>query len=189
MIQVHQVQQGSDAWAKLRHDRYTGTGAHKLLSFSGAVKVVGGVVSSYALNEITGFGGNFYTKRGHLLEDEAIDIYQDITGISVDRPGFVTNDRFPSCGYSPDGLTSDLVVEVKCFNEERQHKIAKNGIPIAILAQIHFGMLISGKKRAVLLLYNPKLPDKEALIILPVKANRNIENNFKRILGSRKATA
>lgn len=173
MITVHQVTQGTDEWQELRRDRYTGSNAGKLLKF-GAIK--------YALTETGSFGGNYYTKRGHILEDEAIELYEVITGGQVLRPGFVTNSKFPLCGYSPDGIDGQTLLEVKCFNEERHAVIAKGEIPFSILAQIHFGLLITGLREARLILYNPDLDPTLALKILPVKANRNIENNFKRIL-------
>lgn len=182
MITIHQVEQGSDAWLELRRDLYTGNNADKLLSFSESKKIIDGVVSSYALNEITGFRGNFYTKRGHLLEDEAIEIYEAITKTAVDRPGFVTNDRFPTCGYSPDGLAPAPLIEIKCFTEEKHMKLIDGNIPLKILAQIHFGMLITERPFAHLIPYNPKLDDKMAFKIITIKTNRKIQNNFKRIL-------
>lgn len=64
-----------------------------------------------------------------------------------------------------------------------------------ILAQIHFGQLIWEKRGARLLIYNPNFAKKElngspnpnydpkkALKVIDVKYNRNIQNNFKRIL-------
>jgi hypothetical protein len=43
-------------------------------------------------------------------------------------------------------------------------------------------MLICERKFAKLVLYNPKLEPKKALIIIPIIANRTIKANFKRIL-------
>ncbi len=187
MIHVHDIEQGSPAWLKLRENLYTGTGAEKLLAYAGQIKIINGVASSYALTEITGFTGNFYTRRGHILEDEALELYSSITGHRVDTPGFITNDGFPSCGYSPDGHDADLaaILEVKCFKEDKHLAMFDGAIPIKILAQIYFGMFIWNKRRARLIIYNPDLEDPaKCFKIIEIKYNRNIMNNFKRKLST-----
>jgi hypothetical protein len=197
MIKVHDVEQGSPEWHALRSGKYTGANADKLLAYASQIKVVNGVASSYAITEITGFGGNFFTRRGHQLEDEALELYATITGHRVSRPGFVTNDDYTDCGYSPDGHDDGLEIplEVKCFEETKHLRMYKGDVSMKILAQIHFGQLIWEKHGARLLIYNPNFAKKElngppnpnydprkAFKIIDVKYNRNIQNNFKRIL-------
>lgn len=184
MIQIHDLEQGTDAWHDLRSGKYTGSNADKLLAHATQVKIVDGVATKYALTEITGFGGNFYTRRGHILEDEALELYQAICGAKIARPGFVTNSAFPSCGYSPDGLCDDRTIECKAFNEAKHMKMLAGDIPLKVLAQCHFGMLICGKKLCDLLIYNPDLDAEVAFKIIPIKFNRDIANNFKRILAT-----
>lgn len=174
MIHVHEITQGTDDWHKIREGKFTGSTAYKLLGSFGA--------SEYARARQSSFAGNYYTKRGHVLEDEAIELYEQIQKTTVDRPGFVTNDLYPECGYSPDGIDGQYLLEVKCFGEKPHMEILGNGIPVKILAQIHFGMLICEKKLARLILYNPELEAREAFWIIDVPFSRNINNNFKRIL-------
>jgi YqaJ-like viral recombinase domain len=181
MVTIHSVPQGSDSWHALRAGKYTGSNAWKLLRY-GAI--------DYALTEQSSFNGNFYTKRGHILEDEAIELYEAITGRHVERPGFVTNDEFPSCGYSPDGLDLTPTLEVKAFNIEKHLRIINGDIPFEVLAQVHFGLLICDRSCANLLPYNPDVENpKEAFKIITIKRNRNIINNFKRILRKEPAHA
>lgn len=173
-IIFHQTAQGSNAWHEARQGKFTGSNAHKLLGSFGA--------SEYAKAIQSTFKGNFHTKRGHILEEEAIELYEKIKHQHVDRPGFVTNTDFPNCLYSPDGLTDSLVIEVKCFGEAPHMKLFNGDIDIKILAQIHFGMMICGKKAAQLIIYNPELDAKLAFKIIDISFNRKINNNFKRIL-------
>lgn len=188
MIQLHDVEQGTDAWQELRAKLYTGSNADKLFSYSGQVKIVDGVVSAYALTEITGFGGNFFTERGHMLEDEAIDLYQQIkknTGIRFangHKVGFVTNSKYPSCGYSPDDLYHDRTIECKAFNEVKHMKMYGGDIPLKVLAQCYFGMIICGVKICDLIIYNPSLEAKYAFKIVTIRWNPKIAANLKRIL-------
>lgn len=173
MITVHDVEQGTPEWHELRTGRYTGSNAHKLLRYG---------ARPYSLTESSEFKGNFHTKRGHVLEDEAIEFYEIITKSKVQRPGFITNDLYPECGYSPDGMHDPILLEVKCFNETKHLTINKTAIPLEIMAQIHFGFLITELRKARLILYHPKLDPKLALKIIDIKANPAILSNFKRIL-------
>lgn len=201
MITVHWIDQSSDEWLRMRRDLYTGSNADKLLAYATRIKLVNGVARGYALNEITGFQGNFHTRRGHMLEDEAIELYVEITGHEVIRPGFVTNSKWPGCGFSPDAfcVTCDVPLEVKAFDDDKHLKLinAKDmlDIPPKITGQIYFGQFIWEKKGGKLLPYNPRFAKKEidgvpnpkydpikAFKIIPIKYNRNIMSNFKKVI-------
>lgn len=187
MITIHDCIQGTPEWHALRSGLYTGSNAHKLLRY-GAVE--------YARTEQSSFGGNFFTRRGHQLEDEAISLFETITGQHVDRPGFVTNDDFPNAGYSPDGLGADFTNEVKAFNIKRHLQLIEGDIPFEILAQIHFGLAICDKAYCNFTPYNPEFAKRElngapnpyydpkkAFKIIRIDYKRSIANNFKRLLG------
>ena len=176
MIAEHQVTQGSEAWLQARIGRFTGSNAYKLLGSFGA--------SEYAKAIEQSFKGNFYTKRGATLEPQAIELYERITKTKVSTCGFVTNSKYPTALYSPDALTDTLVIEVKCFNEQGHSDIAKGDIPLKVLAQIYFGMLITERKAAHLVIYNPDLDAKDAFKIIPIKYNPAIQANFRRILNT-----
>lgn len=180
MIKIHEVEQGGETWHELRDGKYTGSNAHKLLKF-GAIK--------YSLTETNNFKGNYYTKRGHILEDEALEIYEAINGRRVLRHGFITNSDFPTCGYSPDGIDEAILLEVKCFNQKKHLDMVAGEIPFSILAQIHFGLLICGLREARLIIYNPELEAGKAYKAIAIKGNRNIQNNFKAILSEERAVA
>lgn len=211
MITLHDVEQGSEEWDALRADFYTGTSAEKVLEHSTKTKYVNGVSTPYAVNIASTFKGNFYTKRGHALEDEAIDLLQAITkevGIRLEsgrKVGFVTNSKFQKCGYSPDDLYPDHTVEVKAFNKEKHLQLINGNIPFKILAQIHYGMLICGVKFCHFIPYNPDFAKKQLVIdgelvdnpdydpkkafkIITIKYNPKIAANFKRVLAAPKAT-
>lgn len=173
MVTTHDVEQGSEEWHAAREGKYTGSNAAKLLKYG---------ARAYSKTERSGFTGSFWTKRGHMLETEAIELYERITGTKVDRPGYVTNDKFPDCLYSPDGLQEKTVLEVKCFDESRHLRLSAGDIPLEIQAQIHFGMLICERSSGRLILYNPKLEPKKALKIIEIPARPAIAANFKKIL-------
>jgi hypothetical protein len=170
MVTIHDIEQGTPEWHALREGKYTGSSADRLLLY-GAI--------DYSLTQASGFGGSFATRRGHLLEDEAIELYDVIHDVTTDRPGFVTNSKFPTCGYSPDGFDGDTLLEVKCFKDDKHMEIVGGNVPFKVLAQIHFGLLITEKKRARLIAYNPRLDAESALWIIDIKRNPAIARNFR----------
>lgn len=189
-IHYHYVEQGSEQWLKDREGKFTGSNAARLLSSFGA--------GTWALNAVGGntFKGNFYTKRGHLLEDEAILLYNQIRGVTVEHCGYVTNDKFQYALYSPDGFLPDRTVEVKAFNPKKHLAMVKS-LSIEIKAQSHFGQLILERKLTDVILYCPQpkdwdeatqgkfpVPIDKQLVIIPIKYDRSINSNFKRILES-----
>ena len=173
MIQIHQVQQTSSEWLELRAGKYTGANAHKLLKFG---------TIDYSLTEVSSFKGNYWTERAHLLEAQAIEIYEGALSVTVDRPGFVTNSKFPKSGYSPDALRPDRTIEVKNFDKEQHLKLLGGEISLEIMAQIQYGMLICEKKLCDLVPYNPDLKVGEAFRIITVKAQPKVLANFRKIL-------
>ena len=197
VITYHDVEQGSEQWIRDREGKYTGSNAHKLLGNIGILE--------YAKAEDSGFTGNFHTKRGHLLEPKALAIYEKVRDVVVQHTGYITNSLFPNCLYSPDGYTDDVIQEVKCFSKKRHLEIwnAKSWleIDIKITAQIHYGMLITGRRLAHLVIYNPHFAKKEfedengfkmdnpdydpkkAFKIIPIRYDKTIADNFKKKLG------
>jgi hypothetical protein len=170
MITIHKVEQGTPEWLELRAGKHTGSSAYRLLR---------GYTDP---PQESTFGGNFWTKRGHILEDEALELYEAITKQTVTRPGFVTNENWPLCGYSPDALTDDFVVEVKCFSDKRHMKLYNGDIPLTVMAQIYFGMLICERKAARLVIYNPDLGPKQAFKIIKIPFKRAVKSNLMEML-------
>lgn len=169
------LKQGSEEWLSLRKNKITGTGAYTLLKDDSLERAL-------KSNDDNSFKGNYYTKRGHVLEDESVEIYESIHNVKVENVGFVTNDKYPIAGYSPDGLVgNDGILECKSFIEEH-HLANAESIDAKIVAQIQFGLLITERKWATLLLYNPELDVEKAFIQIDVPRNEIILNRLKNLL-------
>jgi hypothetical protein len=166
MIKKHNVKQRSPEWFALREGLYTGSTAYLLLE--GKLDQARATKASFA---------KFHAWRGQELENEAVELYERIKKLDVEHVGFVTNDKYPNCGYSPDGLTKLKLIEVKCFNAKRHGEIT-----FQILAQIQFGMMITEKKKTDVIFYNPELEPDKALIIRNVDRDEKVIKNFERQL-------
>lgn len=185
MITIHDVEQGTEEWQQLRAGRFTGSSAHKLLKYG---------ARAYSMTEASDFAGTFHTKRGHLLEDEAIEVYEAVNKREVQRPGFITNDKYPSAGYSPDGIDANggatilnpraVLLENKSFSEEKHLALVtgKMPVPLEILAQIQFGLLISGLRLARLIMYHPKVDPTLAYKVFEFKRRLAVQQRFKELL-------
>lgn len=172
MLSLHGVTQGSPEWHTLRSGRVTASNAHKLLSRG----------KEEAMKPQMAFSGNFYTERGHRLEDEAIELYEAIINMTVARVGFITNDKYPDCGYSPDGILPDRLIEVKAFNGKK-HTESYMNIPSEVLAQVHFGLMITELPVAVLIFYNPDIdPIEDNFLLKVIGRDQKIIENFERRL-------
>lgn len=167
MITYHKVKQGTPEWLKLREDLWTGSKAIRLLQ-------------GKSMPRDDNWGGNAATKRGSLLEAIAIQEYERETKHFVSRPGFVTNSVYPNAGYSPDGIDKRTLLEVKCFNGERHKALVRGDIPLEVLVQIYFGMIITGLRKAKLLAFNPE--EKQQLVIIDIKYDKAIGSNIRKKL-------
>lgn len=167
MIVYHDVEQGSDEWLELRKGLWTGSKALRLLEGKSMPK-------DYV------WGGNNATRRGHALESVAIREYEREYKTKVSRPGFVTNTVYPNAGYSPDGIDGNWLLECKALNGIRHEELVAEKIPLIYMVQIYFGMIITGKRKARLLAFNPEY--EKQLTVIEVKYYKLIGDNIRKKL-------
>lgn len=166
MIVFHAVKQGTEAWRIIRRGIWTGSVAIRLLQ-------------GKAMPREYAFEGNDATKRGTLLEIASIREYERKYRRAVARPGFITNSVYPNAGYSPDGIDGGWLLESKSFNGERHEALVRGDIPLEVRVQILFGMIITGKRKARLLAYNPDVVGKEELTVIEITYDKLIGNNIR----------
>lgn len=171
MIIYHDVEQGSPEWLALRENLWTGSKAIRLLQ-------------GKSMPRETDWAGNKHTKRGKILETVAIREYERRYQTKVRRPGFVTNSAYPNAGYSPDGIdgskTHGWLLEIKAFNGDKHEELAAGKIPLEVLVQIYFGMIVTGLREARLLAINPE--SEEQLTVIYISYDKQIGNNIRRKL-------
>lgn len=162
MIVYHDVEQGSPAWKLLRAPLWTGTTVIRLLQ--------GKMFRPPA-------DSDFVHRRGHALEAVAIREYERKYRTKVQRPGFVTNTVYTNAGYSPDGIDHAWLLECKAFEGVRHEDLVAEKIPLTVLVQILFGMIITGKRKARLLAFNPE--NEQQLVVIEIKYERRIGDNIR----------
>lgn len=167
MIIYHDVEQGSPEWLKLRKDLWTGSKAMRLLQ-------------GKPMPRDYEWDGNDSTRRGHALEVAAVREYKRKYRRKVERPGFVTNSVYTNAGYSPDGIDGGWLLECKALNGLRHEALVKKEIPIEYLCQVYLGMIITGKRKARLLAFNPE--NEEQLVVIEIGYDRAIGDNIRKKL-------
>lgn len=167
MIIWHEVLQGSKAWKRMREGLWTGTTAIRLLQ-------------GKKLLPDSNWGGNDATRRGQALEVACIREYERKYRTKVQRPGFVTNSIYSNAGFSPDGIDGAWLLECKALNGVRHEDLAAGKIPLQYLVQVLFGMIITGKRKARLLAFNPEYEDQ--LTVLEITYDKIIGNNIRKKL-------
>ena len=179
------IEQGSQEWLELREDKVTCSNAYDLLVRGPLFCMKKNRTAATRLTP----NGNSYADRGHAIEADVKRLFNNTmaqSGYEIADFTFMTNDFFPSAGYSPDGLIVDgdgdsnfcnfIPVEVKAYNDvttnprtgetRTPNKHIKavesfDNVPINAQCQVQMEMLLTGADRMFLLLANPECVDKE----------------------------
>ena len=116
---------------------------------------------------------------GKILEEEALPGYEFQTGERIARVGLITTDD-GRIGCSPDGLIGDDGgIEVKCPAIKTAVKYLLNGeLPKDYAAQVHGGMLVTGRKWWRFVCYCRNFPS----LILTVQRDEEIQSKLSEAL-------
>jgi len=168
-MKIHDVEQRSEAWYRLRAGKPTASEFSKIVTSTGdPSKSASGYAITLAVELFAGkpldaWEGNNWTERGREMEDEAIRLYEFANDTAVEKIGFVTNDM-ETMGCSPDGFVGDKgLVEIKALKAENHAKTIiyyqKNGkCPPDYIQQTQGQLMICGRQWADLVFYHPELP-------------------------------
>lgn len=167
-MRIIELEQNTDAWIKYRSDKVTASNAITLLTK--------GKDAAIQKNNQK-FGGNFWTERGHLLEVEALDLYEQIKGVKLQRGPVVENDDFKDAASSHDGIDMANItnIESKSFGKSKHLSIETvDDLPAEVIAQVNFQMMISLMPKTIVILYHPKVDPKLAFKMIEVLPDRKI---------------
>jgi len=97
-------------------------------------------------------------------------------GDSQEIPFIYTDDM--RCGYSPDGLTDTGLVEIKCPHASENHlKTVFDGfIKPEYIAQMQFGMWVSGRDYCDFVSYDPRIIRTTNLCTIRVEKDNEIQD-------------
>lgn len=109
-------------------------------------------------------------ERGMALEPDAYAAYEAETGRLVQSVGFVMHDDLLT-GCSPDGLTFEGVIEIKCPKAATHLEYLRDGLPGKYLLQIQHSLWITGAAWGDFVSYHPAFPPEVRLKVTRVLAS------------------
>lgn len=167
-MKIHNVEQGSQAWFDLRLGVPSASRFKDLLTNTGKPSASSKPYMHELLAErLSGkrFDGfdTFHMKRGRDLEPEAADVFSFQKDLVCREIGFVTNDDI-TVGCSPDRLTEDSGLEIKCPMHTTHIKYLldyKNdgAMPSEYYAQVQGTMWLMDFQDYWFMSYHPDLPN------------------------------
>ena len=187
-------EQKSTAWFEERRGKFTASEFFKLMTSGrgkdqlfGATALdyidekVDEIITSGDLNDFGSFAGNKATEWGEYWEGPAREKFTEKTGIEVIEVGFIQIEE--RLGGSPDGITEDAIVEIKCpfasknhtanlflrdqFDLKAEHK--------EYYIQMQVNMLAANKKKGYFISYDPrKLQPSLSLKIIEVQIDEDM---------------
>lgn len=198
------IEQGTQEWLDLREGKITCSNAKTLLYRGKKACLDANRRAAGRLRP----NGNSYAERGHVVEAEAKEEFNNIIaerGLRILDCTFVTNSDFPEAGYSPDGLIVDMnddapcefiPLEVKAYNDwvERNGERVYVGkhtkavedfknVPMDAYYQMQMEMLMVNAPMVFLLLANPDCDDETKKVKLwEVKRDEMVINRLREIL-------
>ncbi len=109
MRQELDIKQNTPEWLESRQNNMTGSNAIVLLT--------DGLECAIAKNTGGSFTGNFWTARGHILEEECVELYEAIYDTKLLRIGVVRDTKYKNAQCSPDAedISIDALIEIKCL--------------------------------------------------------------------------
>lgn len=101
---------------------------------------------------------SFDMERGIELEADARRLYEARTGILLEQVGFIEHDELMA-GCSPDGLTADGIIDLKCPKAATHLEYLKDGLPNVYHLQLLHGLWLTGRTWAEMVSYHPAFPE------------------------------
>jgi hypothetical protein len=185
-MKIHNVEQGTDEWHKLRLGKFTASDGQAIATNGKGLETL---CFEKVAEIFTGKTKDPYTnadmERGKELEEMARNSYEIETGIVVKRIGFVELTEYIGC--SPDGtIGEDGLQEIKCKNDANYARYAfERKIDKDHYWQMQMQMYCMDRKWCDYVVFNPNFVEKSIII---ERVERNDEEIKKLIEGLEKGT-
>ena len=161
-MKIINCDQRSDEWFKARLGLWTASFFDKAITSTGKPSTSANAVNNKLVAElIIGEPEETFTnaamERGKELEAEAIEFLNFTHGYDFADVGFC--DSTKGYGASPDALSNDIGLELKCPLAHTHVQYLSDGkLPTKYVAQVQGQMLVTGFKKWVFCSYHPDFP-------------------------------
>ena len=180
---IHQIEQNTDEWLELRRGKITASNFGTVMANYG--KAFGNPALQYAMriaiesktNRSIETYKNEWMERGIEMEQDARDLYSDMTFTDVLPGGFAEAAPF---GASADGLSGDGLIEIKSVKYNTHfERLINGGFDTSYQWQIRGQMWLYDKPWCDFVSYCPDFPVNKQLYIFRVDRNAEEEEKLK----------
>ena len=115
-------------------------------------------------------------KRGRILEPKVLEQVAAKTGLILEKTGLLLSESFPIFGASPDAITSEYVIEVKCptSNQSKERYISSTGtVGKKVFAQIQLQMAMANRTKGLLCVASADFEESGDVQIIQVDFDKN----------------
>tara|TARA_R110001592_G_scaffold144715_2_gene368035 strand:- start:335 stop:961 length:627 start_codon:yes stop_codon:yes gene_type:complete len=173
---VKNLEQRTEEWKQIRKGSIGGTRV-KMVMAKNNLPLIDELIAEKHTDLIEENYINDAMQRGIDLEPFAIKEFEELSETKVDTFGLVTNEKFPGCHLSPDGLVLDVTgvpmfgVEVKCPSTKKHVEyIRTNRVPAEYKYQVyHYFTICDTISSMFFVSYDPRF---EARPVHMVQLNR-----------------
>ena len=186
---THNIEQRSDEWLQLKAGKMSGSRVGKIITKSGKpTDAFRSMVMELAAERLTGrmveTPISYAMQQGIDLEPDAIEIYANHAKADVK---FVGGFEFDNMWYSPDGVIGEKgLLEVKCpLPKQHLSNLLQNKgeVDSKYMAQLQFGLWITGREWIDFVSFNPDFPDHFAIKITTVTVDKAYREKMVKMLG------
>jgi hypothetical protein len=123
--------------------------------------------------------GSYAVEQGQIIETVCIPWYEFTYDVKVQRVGFCVGDD-PRIGCSPDGfIGDDEGIEIKSPQPPNHLKYLLRGVvPPDYLAQVHFSMLVTGRKAWTFVSFSRQFEP----LVIRIKRDEEIQTKLRNAL-------
>lgn len=116
-------------------------------------------------------------KRGKKLENEVRHLVEKKVGIKIQPCGFYTSPECPVLGASPDGISDEYIIEIKCPSSEKTIKnyisVSDGKITHKYNAQVQMQMHFAKRQKALFCVANHNFESTKEIFIISVDYDAN----------------
>lgn len=176
------IEQGSEAWLKVKLGVISASNAHKVVAKKDSetrLTYMSELVAQIATGESEEFNSK-YLDWGKQFEAAARSTYEFSTNQTIQLVPFVFKDETHREGFSPDGIVSEKrIVEIKCpFNAANYIKfVTESKIKSEYKWQYQFGFRVTGADEYDFVQYHPHMKTKPQHV-LSVERDDEMQKTF-----------
>lgn len=183
MIKVD-CEQLSDEWFALRAGIPTASSFDKIFTTKGAkstqsIAYMNTLLAEWLTGEKQSIKQSDWMARGIEMEPEARSAYEFITDMEVEEVGLIFKDEDRLVSISPDGLTGDKGLEIKCpAPGTHVGYLLAQKLPTTYIQQVQGSMYVTGLEQWDFMSFHPDMPP----VIITVDRDERLQTAIDEIM-------